>query len=94
MNIEKILIVESPVKLFRMIESKNEIIDQAENEAYYSIMMFMDSVQEYLNGCKCDREESYEEVIEHYNGSMRKESVIQHLKKAFGCDRIEFKDQE
>ena len=91
MQIDKILIVESPVKLWRLIRNKEEIIDQATNDVYYSINMFMDSVEAYVKGCKCDEEENYDDMMVQYNTSIRKEEVVSHLIKGFECDRIEFK---
>ena len=92
MQIDKIIIIESPVKLWKLLSSKNEIIDQSTNDVYYSINMFMDSVDAYVRGCKCDEEENYEDMMSQYNTCIiRKEEVISHLIKGFECDRIEFK---
>ena len=91
MQIDKILIIESPVKLWKLLSSKNEIIDQAPSDVYYSINMFMDSVEAYVKGCKCDEEENYDDMMVQYNTSIRKEEVVSHLIKGFECDRIEFK---
>ena len=91
MQIDKILIIESPVKLWKLIGSKNEIIDQSTNDVYYSINMFMDSVEAYVRGCKCDEEENYNDMMVQYNTTIRKEEVVSHLVKGFECDRIEFK---
>jgi hypothetical protein len=91
MQIDKILIIESPVKLWKLIGSKNEIIDQSSNDVYYSINMFMDSVEAYVRGCKCDEEENYNDMMVQYNTTIRKEEVVSHLVKGFECDRIEFK---
>ena len=91
MQIDKILIIESPVKLWKLIGSKNEIIDQSSNDVYYSINMFMDSVEAYVRGCKCDEEDNYNDMMFQYDTTIRKEEVISHLVKGFECDRIEFK---
>ncbi len=91
MQIDKILIIESPVKLWKLIGSKNEIIDQSSNDVYYSINMFMDSVEAYVRGCKCDEEDNYNDMMVQYDTTIRKEEVISHLVKGFECDRIEFK---
>lgn len=91
MQIDKILIVESPVRLWKLMLNREEIIDQASNDVFYSITMFMDSVAAYVNGCKCDEEENYDEMMTQYNTSIRKEEVISHLIKGFECDKIEFK---
>jgi acetaldehyde dehydrogenase (acetylating) len=92
MQIDKILIIESPVKLWKLLTSKNEIIDQSANDVYYSITMFMDSVEAYVRGCKCDEEVNYEDMMLNYNTCIiGKEEVVSHLTKGFECDKIEFK---
>jgi len=90
MQIDKILIVESPVRLWRMLDAKNEIIDQASDGIYPILNRFMDSVESYVKGCKCDEEENYEDMMYHYN-FIKTEDVVSHLIKGFECDKIEFK---
>lgn len=91
MQIEKILIVESPVKLFRIIDSKNEILDRADGEVYLRLMEFCDRVQLYVNGCKCDAEENYSAMIRAYSELQSDDKAVEHLTKCIECDRIEFK---
>jgi hypothetical protein len=90
MQIDKILIVESPVHLWKILRSKEEILDQSSNDIYYTISMFMDSVEMYVNGCKCNQEENYNEMLVHYN-SIKQEDIVSYLIKGFECDRIDFK---
>ena len=91
MQIDKILIIESPLHLWRLIRAKEEIIDQSPDDVFFILNLFMDCVDTYVNGCKCDEEESYEAMNEQYNTSIRLEDVVLHLIKGFECDRIEFK---
>ena len=91
MQIDKILIIDSPVHLWRLIRSKEEIIDQAPDGVFSILNIFMDCTDNYINGCKCDKEELYEIMNEQYNTSIRREDVISHLIKGFECDKIEFK---
>lgn len=90
MQVDKIMIIESPVHLWRILRTKEEIIDQASNDVFYSLTLFMDSVSTYLNGCKCDEEENYADVVEYYS-LVKCDQVISHLINGFECDRIEFK---
>jgi hypothetical protein len=90
MQVDKIMIIESPVHLWRILRTKEEIIDQAGNDVFYSLTLFMDSVSTYLNGCKCDEEENYVDVVEYYS-LVQGDQVISHLINGFECDRIEFK---
>ncbi len=90
MQIDKILIIESPVRLWKILDTKNEIIDQASEGVYSILSRFMDSVESYVKGCKCDEEENYEDMMNHYN-FIKNEDVVSHLIKGFECDKIEFK---
>ena len=91
MQIEKILIVESPIMLFKIMDSKNEIFDLASSPVYHRLMKFCDSVRLFLNGCKCDEEENYSEMMREYSEIQRDSESISHLSSCIGCDRIEFK---
>jgi len=90
MQIDKILIIESPVRLWKILDAKNEIIDQASEDVYPILNRFMDSVEYYVKGCKCDEEENYEDMMNNYN-FIKREDVVSHLTKGFECDKIEFK---
>lgn len=90
MQINKIMIVESPVHLWKLLRTKEEIVDQSKDDVFFSINLFMDSVQTYISGCKCDEEENYSDMMDQYN-SIQKEDIIKHLINGFECDKIEFK---
>lgn len=90
MQIEKVLIIESPVMLYNMMNSRPEILDRAFEETYSSLRRFLDSVNIYINGCKCAIEENYDYMMEEYS-SLQKEPIISHLKNCMDCDRIDFK---
>jgi hypothetical protein len=90
MQIDKILIIESPVRLWRLLRSKEEIIDTAETDIASELRLFMDFVDMYLNGCKCDQDENYEIMSSQYE-IIKQEPVLNHLLIGFECDRIEFK---
>ena len=90
MQIEKILIVESPVYLNSLIESKSEIIDFADDSIKYRIIDFKSSVFFYLNGCRCNEEGYYNNMMKLYS-DMQSEKICKHLITQIGCDRIEFK---
>jgi len=90
MQVEKVLIIESPVMLYKMMDSRPEILDHAFDETYSSLRRFFDSVNIYLNGCRCDIEKNYDSMMDEYS-SIQTESISSHLKKCFECDRIDFK---
>lgn len=91
MQVDKIMIVESPVHLCRLLQAKEEIIDQSSDDVFFILNVFMDYVDSYINGCKCDKEESYSAMTDQYGLLISRDDVVTHLLKGFECDRIEFK---
>ncbi len=90
MHITKILRVESPVRLWKMIQNREEILETADGDVYRILSFFMDSVDTYVNGCRCDEEKNYSIMMCEYDTSLRREDVQSHLIKCFGCDKIYF----
>ena len=89
MQIDKIIIIDSPVHLWRILRTKEEILDQSKNDVFFSLNLFMDSVNIYINGCKCDEEENYADMINQYI-LIQNENIVSHLINCLECDRIEF----
>jgi hypothetical protein len=90
MQIEKVLIVESAVHLFRLIGTKEELYDIVNDEDYFRISLFMDSADIFLNGCKCDEDANYLDMMNKYS-TLVESSVKEKIAEVFECDRIEFK---
>lgn len=90
MHITKILRVESPVRLWKMIQNREEVLDAATGDVFRVLSFFMDSVDSYVNGCRCDEEKNYSIMMREYENSLRQEDVLNHLIKSFECDRILF----
>lgn len=89
MQIQKVLIVESPVHLFRLLRAKEEALDLASDEEYHLMSSFLDSVDLFLNGCRCDEDANFSEMMSIYE---RIRNYPQdNMKAVFECDRIEFK---
>jgi hypothetical protein len=91
MQINKILIIESPIHLWRLLRTKEEIIDTAKEDIINELRYFMDCVATYINGCKCDQDENYKEMISQFE-CIKIDQVVEHLIKGFECDKIEFKN--
>lgn len=89
MQIDKIIIIDSPVHLWRILRTKEEILDQSKDDVFFSLNLFMDSVNIYINGCKCDEEENYADMINQYI-LIQNENIVSHLLNCLECDRIEF----
>ena len=84
------MIVESPIHLWKLLRTKEEIIDTAKDDVAQDLILFMDSVGSYLNGCKCDEDENYEEMSKRFS-AVKSVRVLDHLIAGFECDGIDFK---
>jgi len=91
MQIDKIIIIDSPVHLWKILRLKEEIVDQSNNDVFFHLNLFMDSVDIYINGCKCNEDENYIDMLEKYTFIQSKDDVVSHLINYLECDRIEFK---
>lgn len=89
MQIQKVLIVESPVHLFRLLRAKEEALDLASDEEYHLMSSFLDSVDLFLNGCRCDEDANFSEMMSIYE--LIRNYPQDNMKAVFECDRIEFK---
>jgi hypothetical protein len=90
MEITKILKIESAIHLLKLLENKNEILDTSDEQVYYILNYYIDCVNEYLYGCKCEEEINYEKMINEYENTIRQKNVYDHLLNSFSCDRIDF----
>jgi hypothetical protein len=90
MQIEKILIIESPIQLAKMIESRPEILDRSSDEDYMLLRYFCDSVDLFVKGCKCDEEENYANMMEVYS-QVKTDRISKGIAQCIECDRVEFK---
>jgi hypothetical protein len=90
MEIKKILKIESPVHLVKLLENKTEIVDTARDQVFHILNYYIDCVNDYLYGCKCEEDLHYDRMVVEYENTIRQEEVLNHLMKGFGCDRIDF----
>jgi hypothetical protein len=90
MEIKKILNIDSPVHLYRILEKSEEVIDVAEGDISFDLIYFRDCAYEYLYGCKCEADSNYDRMNREYVRISEKEDVILHLKSFFECDDIFF----
>ena len=54
------------------------------------LIVFIDTVELYVNGCECDKERNYNSMISQYNDIKNNQEMVNHLTKCFECDRIRF----
>lgn len=91
MEIKKILVIESPIHLYKMIEKNPSVIDSAQGDLVIQLRYYLDLASEYLYGCKCDEDSNWARLEAEYLSQMREDSVIEHLCRVLECDRIDFK---
>ncbi len=91
MQIDKIIIIDSPVHLWNILRAKDENLDQCSDEIFIYLNHFSYYVDEYINGCKCNEDENYADMMNQYLLIQENNDVISHLIKCFECDKIEFK---
>ena len=80
-RVEKVLQIESPEQLYKILSQENWIESIVEN--------FLKSYYKWKFGCPCDSEKNWESVKEEYKNLVDKE--LTNLSKKIGCDKINFK---
>jgi hypothetical protein len=75
--------IDSPIHLWRLLKTKEDLVNDK------SLEIFMDSVDTYMNGCRCIEDINYDIMINNYNDI--KNGDVTELLKIFGCDRINLK---
>ena len=85
MEIRKILVVQSPVHFWNLLKNREEIFENV-----LDLVMFIDTVDLYINGCECDKNTNYNLMIGQYNSIKDNPVMINYLLKSFECDEIRF----
>ena len=85
MQVIKILKVESPIHLWTLLKNKEEIFEKS-----YHLIQFLDCVEEYVNGCKCDEESNYGKMMSSYSDIKNDIELIDYLTESFECNEIRF----
>jgi hypothetical protein len=81
MNIEKILIIESPKQFYQILLKENILSGSVSN--------FLRAWLKWERGCNCNLEELLENMKSEYDKLSY--SDLSYLCQKIGCDRIEFK---
>ena len=84
MEVSKILRVESPVFLWNILKHREEIFESRNDLVY-----FLDNFEIYMNGCPCDEEVNYDNMINSYNALDNDDFKI-YLAKSFECNEVRF----
>jgi hypothetical protein len=85
MQVIKILRVESPIHLWTILKNREEVFE-SKNELIY----FLDCVDTYVNGCKCDEDLNYDNMISSYSDIKNNSDLIIYLTNSFDCNEIRF----
>ena len=85
MQIIKILRVESPIHLWSLLKNREEVF-----ECKKELVLFIDFVEIYMNGCKCDEDLNYDNMILSYNEIKNNNELLNYLIICFECDEIRF----
>lgn len=85
MQVIKILRVESPIHLWTLLKNKEEVFEKS-----YNLIHFLDCVEEYVNGCKCDEESNYGKMMSSYSDIKNDTELIDYLNESFECNEIRF----
>ena len=91
MEISKVLTVDSPVHLYRVLDSRNELVDHSSGDLSIKIRHYVDVASEYLYGCKCDEENNWIRLQSEYEIISKDSEFSDHLCHWLACDRIDFK---
>lgn len=80
-EVEKVLIVESPIQFYKILIDKNWMSGGMDS--------FIKAYFKWSYGCPCDSEKLWEEVKSEY--MKLDDRNLKGLKSRIGCDKIEFK---
>ena len=80
-EIEKILVVNTPLQLYKILLDKNWMTGGVDN--------FLKAYFRWSYGCPCDSEKLWNDVLEEFN--KLDDRNLSGLKRRIGCDKIEFK---
>lgn len=93
MEIKKILRVDSPVHLYRMIDDNISLFDGCDGDISIRIRYFVDLGANYLYGCKCEEDINWESLTREYNVIKTDDVFISVLCSGFDCDSINFSEE-
>jgi hypothetical protein len=86
MIVSKSLLINSPVDFYNFIRDKNHI-----NDLSPDLIKFRDSMNIYINGCNCDKQEHFKKVYKIYQNLFSLDPhVVSELKKYGDCQKIIF----
>ena len=84
MQVSKILKIESPVFLWNILKHKEEIFESRNDLVY-----FLDNFEIYMNGCACEEELNYNNMLDSYS-ALNNDDLKNYLSKSFECDEVRF----
>jgi hypothetical protein len=84
MEVSKILKIDSPTFLWNILKHREEIFETRNDLVY-----FLDCFETYVNGCMCDEESNYDNMLDSYS-ALDNNDLKDYLAKSFDCDEVRF----
>jgi hypothetical protein len=89
-TITKTLLIESPQKLYEILNYHKELVDKSSE-----LKLFMDHMNISISGCQCDFFDSLASAVDIYvDLSKMKKKTRTLIKKTLGCDKVILKIKE
>lgn len=88
-KVTRTMIVDSPIHFWRLLKNKNEILQLNSH-----LNIFCYQVDKYIDGCRCDDELNRKVVEDEYELIKNTPTLIDFIKKQFGCNSVIFLDNE
>lgn len=93
MEIKKVLRIDSPVHLYRLIDDNMSMFDGCDGDMSIRLRYFVDLGADYVHGCPCEEVQSWESLEREYNVVRNETVFIDLLCSVFECDSVNFSEE-
>jgi|688.fasta_scaffold122663_4 hypothetical protein len=90
MEIKKILRIDSPVHLYRLIDDNISMFDECDGDMSIRLRYFVDLGANYLYGCRCEETQNWESLVREYEVVSNETPFVDMLCSVFDCDSVSF----
>lgn len=91
MEIKKVLMIESAVHLYRVLDNCSYHLELLEGDDALRIQYYQDLATEFLYGCKCEEDINWQRLSTEYDNLRSDSALVSAVCKVLECDRIDFK---
>lgn len=92
MEIKKILIVESCVHLYHILDNHKDELELLDGESLLRVEYYQSLASEYLYGCKCEEDSNWARLSAEYDSIKADEDLILSICSVLGCYRVDFSE--